>query len=303
MNDPSNPLMSHIEGLWHEGYTPHPLCRPTSADGHCTANWHRFPCKDAGKRPLSEGYSQFVDQPPNLEQVFRLFNRRDNPNIGIILPKGIRAVDADSVEAEVEVIEAASGALQTPTRAAREGRGCVRLYQDPFPSSPRSTTRAGVSKKIDFLGPGANLVVPPSMHQTGHWYSWLPGLAPGQVPTLPMPVDLQRILAERLNKAPDGLLLALNGVPDSVREPRRTTMQLIEARGPLRRLFLGEGKSHGDTSSSGYDASLAFALLKERLSIDEVVAVLAARPGKHNSEAKYLYRTVQRIAAYLARQR
>ncbi len=58
-----------------------------------------------------------------------------------------------------------------------------------------------------------------------------------------------------------------------------TARSIIEGNQQVRAHFRGEGKSKGDTSSSGYDWTLAYDILKHGGTVEDAASAVASRPG------------------------
>jgi hypothetical protein len=113
--------MIEVQRLWNAGLTPIPLCRPAGPLGRCTASWHEVPCPRIGKTHLVKGYLQFALRRPSPDELGAHFLRRSACNIGIVTGRGTIAIEADSPEAEREVVELAGSALDH--RRSRQGSG------------------------------------------------------------------------------------------------------------------------------------------------------------------------------------
>lgn len=151
-----------------------PVCAPRP-NGRCSAPWHKHAAQQAGKVPMVEKYPELAHEVPELEVlVARHFTwlRRLAYNLAIVVPNGYVVVEADSPDADAEVA-GMLGAEMTACRAARPGRGRAWIFRVPTATRVlQSRVGLGASRKIDVRGPGAILVVPPSIHYTGHQYRW-----------------------------------------------------------------------------------------------------------------------------------
>ncbi len=299
-------MREHIELLHAAGFALVPLCRPTG-NGHCSARWHGA-CDRAGKRPLIRGYPDFALRRPERAEVQRMFAQCFPCNVGIVTGGSVAgggtllALDTDSAEAEAEVVRLAGDVLLvTPTRERRPGRGRVWLFSAPGDAENKNRAGLGAAGKIDVRGLAGLVVVPPSVHVTGHAFEWVAGLAPWQVAPPRLPAGLLALLARPAPRPPRARTFS---APVDVRaEVSPRVALLIRSESTIARLWNGTGKTAGDLTRSGYDFSLARALLARRVPGREVVAALLARPGAHSRHADQASETVARAAATLEERR
>ena len=211
-------------------------------------------------------------------------------NLGIVVPRWAVVVEGDSQEGEKEIVALAGAAIDhAPARERREGRGRGWLFQIGPGSEHPKRVRVGTSKAIDILTAGSVFVVPPSVHRTGHRFRWVSGRAPWEVSTPTLPTALNG--------------LAIDGATERTQwqvdlgcgefAPRLSSRVafLIASRSDLARLWRGEGKSHGDTSRSGVDYSVATLLDIAGVPLNEIAEAIAARPGAHRADRNYCVRT------------
>ena len=271
------------------------LCR-AGERGTCSAPWHRI-CTRAGKRPLVTGYSRYALAPPNIDDLVALTSRIWPVNVGIVTGNRVVVVEADSPEADAEILGLGAVALKTPIRQARPGRGRAWLFRLPGDQLLANRAHLGNSGAIDVRAAGGVLVVPPSHHVTGHRYRWelppwghelamIPAPLLALVRKVPIPRASRRSRSEGLSPA----------VSSHVRS-------LLEAHLVLTRLWRGEDKQGADLSASGYDFSLALHLLRLRVPPGEVAAAVAARPGAHRHDIAYADLTVANAARLLSTKR
>lgn len=168
-------LRPYIAALHGAGLPSTPVCAPLPDCG-CSARWHRHRPDQIGKVPLLPGYQTLADNLPALPMLDRAFRQFGVMalNLAIVVPRGLVVVEADSPAADAE-LEALIGPVQTPIRAARPGRGralLLSLKDMPAGLEVRSRTGLGASGAIDVRAAGGLLVVPPSIHATGHVLTW-----------------------------------------------------------------------------------------------------------------------------------
>ncbi len=285
--------LSHAEQLLGIGLPVVPLCQPVTGGG-CSASSHEDTCRDAGKRPLVAGYPSLAHQVPDRDQASRVIMKFLPCNLGIVVPAGLVVVEADSPAAEEEVSLLAGGETErAPTRERRPGRGRGWLFRLALGTNVLLRTHLGASAAIDVLPAGSIFVVPPSVHRSGHAYAWVSGREPWKtsMPLLPAALlSLAREGARPPSQASGDFALGATFAP---RVSSRVAF-LLKSRRRLAALWNGEGKTCGDTSSSGIDFSLAIELRAAGVPVPEVAEALAARPGAHSSARTYCMTTAQR---------
>ncbi|MBX3217131.1 MAG: bifunctional DNA primase/polymerase [Labilithrix sp.] len=290
-------LIVEARRLWDAGLVPIPLCRPTEKPGHCSAAWHGVPCNRIGKTPLVRGYPQFAVTRPVFDELLDHMRRCAPCNVGVVTGK-IVVVEADSLEAESEVIALGGNALdETPTRERRPGRGRAWLFLAGDDEVSNGSHR-GESGAIDVRGMGGILVSPPSVHATGHTYAWLPGLAPWEVAPIGLPPALRSIVmsSAKTNRPARVAVTVRRAMPSRV-------ALMVRSRPRIRSLWNGVGKEVGDTSASGYDFAFVRELLFNGVSVADAAAALAHRPGAHRQDDAYVTNTVDKAHAALATRR
>lgn len=285
--------LSDAERLLDLGLPVVPLCQPT-AGGGCSAPSHQDSCRDPGKRPLVAGYRSMALQLPTWEQASGVLMKFFPCNLGIVVPAGIVVVEADSPTAEEEISLLAGGETErAPTRERRPGRGRGWLFRLPPGTNILPRTHLGASEAIDVLPSGSIFVVPPSVHRSGHTYAWVSGREPWETAMPLLPAALLGLAMEGARaptQASGDLVLGATFAP----QVSSRVAFLLKSRRRLAALWNGEGKTSGDTSSSGIDFSLAIELRAAGVPVLEVAEALAARPGAHSSARTYCMTTAQR---------
>jgi Bifunctional DNA primase/polymerase, N-terminal len=301
-------VIAQVRALQGRSIPTVPLCRPI-VDGWCTAHWHPYPCTDAGKRPLVTGYRTLADHLPDVRYPIQQIRRFFDCNLGLVVPRGMVVVEADSPEGEAEIVELAAGVTDSaPVRERRPGRGRGWLFcVGSLLGQPQNVIHAGRSSAIDILAAGSIFVVPPSVHTTGHRYSWVQGKAPWEVAAPPLPPALFQLIQTAPHKAsvqrsmaPDALDLTEDGFTPGV---SGRVAFLMRARTNLQRLWNGTGKRHGDPTASGYDFALAVELHSLKVPLKEIAEAIAARPAAHSTESTYCLRTASAARSHSKRTR
>ena len=144
-----------------------PLEEGCSCGGDCGAS--------AGKHPRTRHGLKEANR--NLDLIWKWWRRWPDANIGILTGRESRIVvlDVDARhdgERSLEVLEATYDRLP-PTLTAHSGGGGRHLYfQHPGGHMTTSAQLGGLSG-LDIRGDGGYIVAPPSLHQSGHPYSWV----------------------------------------------------------------------------------------------------------------------------------
>ena len=129
-----------------------------------------FPCMPRGKTPaVARGFHAATTNPATIRRYWTDPER----NIGIPtgMPSGIWVLDIDGVEGEasLRVLETKHGAIpKTRTVVTARGKHAWFAYPGAVP-----TTVGRIGPGIDTRGDDGYVVVPPSIHQTGHRYAFL----------------------------------------------------------------------------------------------------------------------------------
>jgi|GEM_PF-1520923 len=157
----------------------------------CTC-WKERDCANPGKHPVEKAWQTLATD--DEEEIASWFESGEPVNIGIVLgePSGIIDVELDSDEAKAAWEELKLGEIWTPTYSS--GRGPHRLFKwtDDLPHvSVRKPM--GIEIRIG-NGSGMQSVLPPSRHHTGAYYSWVPGLSPGDIEPMELPERLKALL-------------------------------------------------------------------------------------------------------------
>lgn len=142
-----------------------------AADG-----WPVFPCRPRDKRPEIE--NGFLSATADPEQLRAWWRQAPRANIGFVPGRaGMVVVDIDGPESEAAARR--FGLLSEPTLTAITARGCHLYYAHPG-GKIGNRKLAGV---LDVRADRGYVLLPPSVHPTGHVYHWHDPAAP--VLTLP----------------------------------------------------------------------------------------------------------------------
>lgn len=150
---------------------------------------HPIPCEPRGKRPLVE-WKPYQDEPPHLDEIEAWWAQTPDANVGLVMGRGIFAVDFDG-GAEAEALLERRGVRLPPGPRSRTGKGFhVFLSADGRVADRVRLAWDGRQAQVDVRGVGF-VVVPPSIHPTGAQYAWE---IPLTLPLPPAPPELLRLL-------------------------------------------------------------------------------------------------------------
>lgn len=250
------------------------------------------PCDAAGKRPRRSGYKETGRSQQTPDEAAALVTQHYPCNIAIVTGPTLVIFEADSPEADEELLTLGGPALlATPTRLGRPGRGRGYLLRCQAPLG--NAAKLGFSGAIDRRGDGGIFIAPGSMHSTGYWYSWAPGRAPWEHQLADVPSSLLALRSSpkqttsmsfsdnELHELASQVTPYLSPSVNRVRASYRKVAQL----------WAGEGKRRGDTSASGLDFSLARELIQRGVNPLEVACALAARTDSASADGTYCART------------
>jgi hypothetical protein len=209
------------------------------------AHWSVLPIRPRGKVPLT---SQGVkDATSDLDLIASWWKQWPAANIGLAVPDGFVVVDIDSKEAR-DVLKAAGHDLPK-TSWARTKKGWHLWYST---GGVTARNRVGVFPGVDLRGKNGYVVVPPSIHPSGHVYWWGAPLERHRITDAPQWVLQDRpprddrcsgpsaSFLERPNSTPTDWLTRL---AQPVHEGRRN-QALAEVAGFLFRRFQAEEAEH-----------------------------------------------------------
>lgn len=129
------------------------------------AGLHPIPIHPRSKRPAIPTWKQYQDVMPTVEEIEAWWSLMPDANIALILGRGMFAVDVDGPEGE-QALAAAGIDLSGHPRSKTSKGYHVFLQGLEIPN------RVGMLPKVDIRGEGGYVVVPPSIHESGHVYTW-----------------------------------------------------------------------------------------------------------------------------------
>lgn len=188
-----------------------PVC---SHDHEHTTTKHNAKCNCAGKIPLIAGWQSRKDTTEtHLDEWITQFKKF---NIGLPMGEasGYCGIDIDGATGEALLQEMSGGDLPD-TWEFTTGGGRRLLYTIPIGMATKKFKKTGVKGEHDecaLLATGQQTVLPPSIHYTGHVYTWSDNRSPRDIDCAPAPAWLLKLIkldtpkiAPNKSTAPRGL--------------------------------------------------------------------------------------------------
>ena len=156
-------------------------------------DWAVIPMIAGTKRAYVQ-WKAYQERLPTEEEVRQWWTEHPKAGIGLVLGphSGIFVIDVDGPEAHEALIN--SLGKEPPAPKALSGSRKPSRYHLFFrhPPVPTSAKATPWHDKLEFRGHRGLVVLPPSLHSSGHTYAWAPGQSLADVPLPPVP---QAILA------------------------------------------------------------------------------------------------------------
>lgn len=158
-------------------------------------------CDSIGKHPVVRGWP--LTATSDQVEVHRIFELHPRCNYGLLcgIAGGLIVLDIDGPEgfATLAAWEAQHGPLP-PAPRVRTGRGEHRYFLATCPIKNTAGDRGrGLGPGLDVRGEGGFVIGPGSLHASGHFYGFIEGYRPAEVPQLhPLQPDMLVVLADAL---------------------------------------------------------------------------------------------------------
>lgn len=173
-------LLRHALRYADRGWPVIPLHSPL--DGRCDCR--KVDCTSPAKHPRTA--HGLTDATTDVDQIREWWTMWPTANVGLVIPDDKVVLDFD--RQDVNAIVGKDRPLPT-TALAETGKGWHFLYATDRPVRPAVAVLDG----LDIRGPGSYIVAPPSVHVSGHVYTWT--IAPKAEDIAPAPAwvyDLAR---------------------------------------------------------------------------------------------------------------
>ncbi|OJH35567.1 bifunctional DNA primase/polymerase [Cystobacter ferrugineus] len=161
-------------------------------------------CGQAGKHPRTP--NGVKDATTDAARIREWWQQWPTANVAIATgsASGIDVVDADAKADGVTTLFKLAderGALPETVTARTSGGGCHVYFRHTGLVSKAGSLAPG----LDTRGNGGYVIAPPSLHRTGERYTWVPGLAPSEMPLAEAP-EWIRVAAQPKGSRPAPVL-------------------------------------------------------------------------------------------------
>lgn len=229
-----------------------PTMRDVALAYYDELGWFPMPAKPKGKQPIVP-HAHYGEYRPPWDEI-ATWDKWATPGANIVVKtgavSGIVVIDADSASAREYLIQNHHPPCPTVKSGRADGEGLHLYFKHPG-FHVKSVANLGGIDKLDIRGDGGIAVLPPSRHESGNKYEWIPDLSPRDLapPSLPPwlrtlvwkdqeqrkePVDVDKIFTEGVSQGERDLqifrfasLMRQVGVPRDaaqiiIKEPART---------------------------------------------------------------------------------
>lgn len=204
---------------------------------YAARGWRVFPCRPAGKLPLTE--HGFKDATTDALVITAWREANPTANVAIATGAGLVVIDVDGLagRASLRELEEKHGELPTTLHATTGGDG--EHFYFAVPDGVEIRNSAGkLGKGLDIRGDGGYVIAPPSVHQSGHAYAWKSDLPPAPLPawlleqllkkparheTKPAPSMWSGEISAYAQAALEGEIDAVHRAPEGTRNPTLNT--------------------------------------------------------------------------------
>jgi len=150
--------------------------------------WSVVVAETRGKRPIVR-WEEFQRRRPEEHELRAWLTRHPSANVAIVTGtvSGLVVLDIDPRHGGIASFaqwEQEHGELPHTVEVQTGGGGRHLYFAHP---GGELRNRVGLAPGIDLRGDGGVVVAPPSVHPSGGRYRWLPGHAPDERATAPMP--------------------------------------------------------------------------------------------------------------------
>lgn len=187
-----------------------PVCPP---DHSGVSEQHEKNCTRPGKAPTIGKWPMRASDDPTVLNEW--FGRHPNRNLGMTLGSevGLVGFDVDGEYGRKKMENLFDGDIPRTWQFSTPGGGSRFLFGVPKGQHLRKYTDANLDaehEELAFLADGQMTVIPPSRHQNGGQYLWLPGRGPGDIPLAELPNKiLEKMLSGKVNETPLDLEVAV----------------------------------------------------------------------------------------------
>lgn len=238
-----------VVDLARQGFYPVRLHYPIFRGNTTTCSCGSKDCEGSiGKHPVASAWGKSATQD---EEVIRE-QWQDPWNVGIVLgpchgipaDKAVVDLEDDTPEGR-EFADLILQGYAAPTYTS--GKSLHRIYRwtpDLPETGKASLTVNGLEMRFGGRGKETQSVAPPSIHQNGAKYEWIPGMSPDDIPIIPLPKHIVDLACKKWAEKASGVSSSGNGDAKcfrsqigKVRHPGRHNALLVQANHLWRREF------------------------------------------------------------------
>jgi hypothetical protein len=190
--------------------------------------WSVVPQLPGAKKPAVR-WKRFQQLAPSVAELTSWFGQWPGAGLAVVLGPVSRlfVIDVDGPEAH-EALCARLGGEPAAPRALSGSRKPHRYHlYFQCPAVPTKAKQTPWHPKLEFRGQGGIVVIPPSLHRSGHRYEWAPGRSPADLALPPAPEEI--VAALRAHGQPPASAPVGVDVPDDVQASPSTRRFLAGA--------------------------------------------------------------------------
>ncbi len=166
--------------------------------------WKILPVAEKGKRPLLARWPDLATSDPDIIAAWSESFPGCNWGVKLGPDSGIIDVECDDERAEATLVELFDGDVPvTPMFESHRGRHRIFQFREGLPDKAVVFIDK-LEVRIGGGGQGAQSIIPPSVHQTGAVYHWLPGLSPEDVNPAPLPFEVFDLIRQERPRGDSG---------------------------------------------------------------------------------------------------
>jgi len=157
----------------------HPIpCWWPLPDGRCACPDSN--CTKPAKHPCLDSWKPYQSEPPHPDEIDVWWETWPQANVALVMGRGMFAVDLDGGVEALRLLREAGFELP-PCPLSRTSKGLHAYLATSVPVGDKvALLKNGSGAQVDIRGPGI-VIAPPSLHVSGHRYTWERPL------TLPLP--------------------------------------------------------------------------------------------------------------------
>ena len=153
--------------------------------------WSVVPQNPGAKQPCVR-WKPFQDRTPTEDELAAWFAQWPQAGLAVVLGpvSGLLVIDVDGTEAHSVLVERLGSEPLAP-KAISGSRKPDRYHL--FFRCPDIATKAKATPwhpKLEFRGKGGIVIIPPSLHKSGHRYTWAEGRCPDDLPLPQLPAEI-----------------------------------------------------------------------------------------------------------------